>query len=171
MILVALGSNRNGPWGNPRETVQRALRELDRNGMRLLRVSRLMLSRPFGVTHQSAFVNAVAEVASHLPPEALLRRLHAIEREAGRRRGMRWGPRTLDLDLLDWHGVIRPAPLRPALPHPGIAERIFVLQPIAEIAPRWVHPVLRRPAAGLLRRLDRGGEGGEVGNAAPPSAD
>lgn len=122
-----------------------------------------MVSKPFGVTHQAPFVNAVAEVATHLPPAALLRRLHAIERAAGRRRAMRWGPRTLDLDLIDWHGVIRPAPLRPTLPHPGIAQRIFVTKPIAEIAPRWRHPLSHLSAADMLRRLADVREGGEVG--------
>ena len=60
---------------------------------------------------------------------------------------LRWGPRTLDLDLLDYHGLVRRRPRRPVLPHPGIAERIFVLAPIAEIAPGWRHPVTRLTAA------------------------
>ena len=162
MILVALGSNRDGPWGSPRETVGRALGELDRHGLVLVRASRLLVSRPFGVLHQSPFVNAVAEIRSHRPPEALLRHLHAIERAAGRRRGRRWGPRTLDLDLIDWHGARRAPPLRPILPHPGIADRIFVLKPIAEIAPRWRHPVTHLSAADMLRRLASGGEGAEI---------
>jgi 2-amino-4-hydroxy-6-hydroxymethyldihydropteridine diphosphokinase len=166
MILVALGSNMNGPWGNPRQTVERALRELDRDAVKLLRASRLLISKPFGVTHQAPFVNAVAEVVTHLPPEALLRRLHAIERAAGRRRLRRWGPRTLDLDLIDWHGVVRPAPLRPTLPHPGIAERIFVAKPVAEIAPRWRHPLSHLSAAEMLRRLSGVSEGGELQAAA-----
>jgi 2-amino-4-hydroxy-6-hydroxymethyldihydropteridine diphosphokinase len=103
-------------------------------------------------------VNAVAEVESRLSPEALLKRLHIIERLAGRRRTLRWGPRTLDLDLIDYHGVIRrSAP--PVLPHPGIAERIFVLAPIAEIAPHWRHPETRLTAAAMLKKLDHEGQG------------
>jgi 2-amino-4-hydroxy-6-hydroxymethyldihydropteridine diphosphokinase len=160
MILVALGSNQPGPWGTPEQTVRGALLWLNRGGLKLKRASRLLVSAPFGVTDQPAFVNAVAEIETALPPEALLRRLHLIERMAGRRRNLRWGPRTLDLDLLDYHGVLSPFPARPVLPHPGIAERIFVLAPIAEIAPRWRHPVTRRRAAAMLRRLDPGGQGG-----------
>jgi 2-amino-4-hydroxy-6-hydroxymethyldihydropteridine diphosphokinase len=160
MILLALGSNRPGPWGPPEQTVREALARLDGGGVRLKRASRPIVSTPFGVTGQPPFVNAVAEVETALGPEALLERLHAIERMAGRRRTLRWGPRTLDLDLLDYHGLVRMPPSRPVLPHPGIADRIFVLAPLAEIAPRWRHPVSRRTAADMLRRLDPQGEGG-----------
>jgi len=160
MILIALGSNQSGPWGTPREAVEQALLRLNGGGIRLKRASRLLISAPFGVTDQPPFVNAVAEVESALAPGPLLQRLHLIERLAGRRRTLRWGPRTLDLDLVDYHGLIRAAPDRPVLPHPGIAARIFVLAPIAEIAPRWRHPVTHLTAAAMLRRLDPGGEGG-----------
>jgi 2-amino-4-hydroxy-6-hydroxymethyldihydropteridine diphosphokinase len=158
MILIGLGANVAGPWGPPRETVMRALAALDRMPCRLEHVSRLLITAPFGKPNQPPFVNAVARIVTHLPPQALMRHLHAIERSAGRRRGIAWGPRTLDLDLLDYHGLIRGHPRaggrRPLLlPHPGIAERVFVLAPIAEIAPRWRHPVLRQGAAVLLRRL------------------
>jgi 2-amino-4-hydroxy-6-hydroxymethyldihydropteridine diphosphokinase len=162
MILVALGSNRSGPWGNPEETVTHALRELDRNGMRLVGASRLMVTAPFGKPNQPLFVNAVARVSTHLPPEALLARLHAIEKSAGRRRHLRWGSRTLDLDIIDYHGLIRPAPSRLVLPHPGIRERVFVLKPIAELAPGWLHPVVRESAKHLLRRLKGVHEGAEI---------
>jgi 2-amino-4-hydroxy-6-hydroxymethyldihydropteridine diphosphokinase len=119
----------------------------------------LLESKPFGRPNQPNFVNAVAAIETHLPPPALLARLHAIERAAGRRRTIRWGPRTLDLDLLDYRGLTsRGAPHTTArgtlaLPHPGIAERSFVLEPLAEIAPRWRHPVSRATARELLRRL------------------
>ena len=160
MILLALGSNRPGPWGSPEETVRAALARLHGGGIRLKRCSRLIISAPFGITDQPPFVNAVAEIETALSPEALLERLHLIERMAGRRRTLRWGPRTLDLDLLDYHGLVRAPPGRPVLPHPGIAQRIFVLAPIAEIAPRWRHPVSRLTAPAMLRRLDPTGEGG-----------
>lgn len=158
MILVALGSNSNGPWGTPREAVAQALRRLNAGGIKLRKASRLMVTAPYGVTDQPDFVNAVAEVETALPPETLLKRLHVIERLAGRRRTLRWGPRTLDLDLVDYHGRIRRAP-PPVLPHPGIAARIFVLAPIAEIAPQWRHPETRLTAAAMLRKLDQQGEG------------
>lgn len=158
MILVALGSNSTGPWGTPRDTLAAALGHLDGGGISRVRASQLFVTSPFGVTDQPDFVNAVAEVTSSLPPEALLAQLHEIERQAGRERSLRWGPRTLDLDLLDYHGLIRPGPA-PVLPHPGIAERIFVLAPLAEIAPGWRHPQTGLTAAEMLARLDPGGEG------------
>lgn len=158
MILIALGSNSTGPWGTPRQTVEEALRRLDGGGTSLKRASQLFVTAPFGVTDQPDFVNAVAEVDTGLPPEQLLAHLHDIERHAGRERMLRWGPRTLDLDLIDYHGLIRrDAP--PVLPHPGIAERIFVLAPIAEIAPSWRHPENNLTASEMLARLDHAGEG------------
>lgn len=167
MILVGLGSNVSGPWGAPMATVARALKELDLGPLRVAGASRLLITAPMGQQNQPPYVNAVARIESRLPPEALMRRLHAIEHAAGRRRGVKWGPRTLDLDLLDYHGLVRnqrfPAVLsgrRPLLlPHPGIAGRIFVLAPLAEIAPRWRHPVSRQSAAELLRRIAARHEG------------
>ena len=162
MILIALGSNRTGPWGSPRQTVERALAELDRDGLKLEAASRLLVTAPFGHVNQPAFVNAVAMIATGLPPAALMDKLHGIERLAGRRREVRWGPRTLDLDLLDYHGLVQREPAGPVLPHPGIAERIFVLKPLAELAPSWIHPVLGESVDTLLRKLDPAGEGAEI---------
>lgn len=160
MIVIALGSNRNGPWGTPEESVRRAFAHLNRSGLRLKRASPLLLTRPFGRTDQAPFVNAVAIIETALTPASLLARLHAIERLAGRRRTLRWGPRTLDLDLIDYNGRIALPPSRPILPHPGLADRIFVLQPLAAIAPRWRHPVCHQTAAALLKHLDPGAAGG-----------
>jgi 2-amino-4-hydroxy-6-hydroxymethyldihydropteridine diphosphokinase len=162
MILVALGANIDGPWGNPRATVRRALREMDHDGLQLLSASRLLVTKAFGVTDQPDFVNAVARIETRLQPEELLQRLHAIEAEAGRRRGKRWGPRTLDLDLLDYNGMTAKFASGLVLPHPGIAGRLFVLKPLREIAPGWVHPILRRKPATLIRALGSGGAGDEA---------
>jgi 2-amino-4-hydroxy-6-hydroxymethyldihydropteridine diphosphokinase len=151
MIVVALGSNISGPWGTPRETIGMALRHLDRNGLHLIATSKPIVTAPFGRLNQPDFVNAVAIVETRLPPESLMRRLHAIERQAGRKRGLRWGPRTLDLDLIDYKGLWKRR--EPILPHPGIAERAFVLEPLLEIAPRWRHPVTKLSARDMLRSL------------------
>ena len=148
-----------GPWGTPRQAVERALLELDRNRVKLVSASQLIETAPFGRPNQPNFVNAVARIETHLPPQALLARLHAIERAAGRRRTIRWGPRTLDLDILDYRGLIlRGASAATAsgglvLPHPGIVERTFVLKPLAEIAPGWRHPIAQATAAELLVRI------------------
>ncbi len=157
MILVALGSNQSGPWGTPEEIVRRALLELNSGPTKLKAASSLIQTAPFGVTNQPNFVNAVAHIETALSPYTLLRRLHMIERQGGRRRGRRWGPRTLDLDLIDYNGqqITQKGLLQKALvlPHPGIAMRLFVLEPIAEIAPRWKHPVNHKTAVSMIQKL------------------
>ena len=118
---------------------------------RLLARSRLYRTRPFGPVQQGDFVNAVAGVLTQLAAHMLLDALRAIETTAGRVRAERWGPRTLDLDLLvyaqqriDADGL--------SVPHPGIAERGFVLAPLHDIAPTLSVPGVGR-VADLLRRL------------------
>jgi 2-amino-4-hydroxy-6-hydroxymethyldihydropteridine diphosphokinase len=135
------------------------LRELEMQNIRIRSVSTLIETMPFGVTSQPPFMNAVARIETAMSAEALMRALHMLERKAGRRRRKRWGPRTLDLDLLDYHSLIRrPArsSIKPlALPHPGLEQRIFVLAPLLEVAPRWRHPVSHQLAALTLRKLYR----------------
>jgi 2-amino-4-hydroxy-6-hydroxymethyldihydropteridine diphosphokinase len=161
MILIALGSNISGPWGSPEQSVQHAMEALNRDGLKLVRASRLLLTAPFGKPNQPPFVNAVARIETHLPPLALLQKLHAIERTAGRRRATRWGPRTLDLDIVDYHGLRRSSG-KLILPHPGIPERIFVLKPIAELAGEWRHPASHLSAQEMLRRLKGYSQGQEI---------
>ena len=161
MILVAIGSNISGPWGTPQQSVQHAFMAMDIDGLKLVKASRLLLTAPFGKPNQPPFVNAVALIETHLPPLALLQKLHAIERMAGRRRVLHWGPRTLDLDIIDYHGLIRHSQ-KLVLPHPGIAERIFVLKPIAEMTGKWRHPTTRLTAQEMLSKLKGYSEGQEI---------
>lgn len=161
-ILVGLGSNVRGEWGTPVETLEAALRSLSAHGLIVKSCSSIISSAPYGNVDQPIFANAVAEIASSLPPAALLHRLHCIEAEAGRRRGQRWGPRTLDLDLLVYGNLTTPSPGREqwrrgrshplVLPHPEIAFRAFVLEPLAEIAPFWHHPVTGLTAIQMSRQ-------------------
>jgi len=145
-----------------------AIDALEDVGVSVSARSSFMLSAPFGVTGQPVFANAVIAVEAHLPPRALLARCHRVERMAGRERRKRWGPRTLDIDLLSYRRMIMNRHARPApatsfaplvLPHPGIEHRPFVLVPLAEIAPRWHHPVTGLTPAGMLRRLGLQREG------------
>lgn len=160
MILIGLGANVPGPWGKPRQTVERALEMLNMSPLLLVKASSLIVTKPFGVTDQPDFVNAVAQITTDLAPEALMARLHEIELAADRRRTVRWGPRTLDLDLLDYDGLILAGEGEGSghqtalvLPHPGIGERTFVLEPIVEIAPGWRHPVTGLSAGAILQQL------------------
>jgi len=133
--FVGLGSN----LGEPRRQVERAFDELAAlASTRLVARSPSYRSAPWGVTEQPAFVNAVAELDTYLPPRELLQALLAIERRYGRvRDGTRWGPRTLDLDLLAC-GDLRIDEPGLVLPHPQIARRAFVLVPLAQVAPDFV---------------------------------
>lgn len=126
--------------------------------MRVLARSRRYRSAPVGPP-QPDYVNGCALLAVMLEPEDLLERLLATERRLGRVRGERRGPRCLDLDLL-LMGDRRPSTPRLTLPHPRLRERVFVLVPLAEIAPAWIDPVSDRNVADLAAALR--GEGGLV---------
>lgn len=148
--FVALGGNLGDTRGYLRQALD-ALAQLPQS--RLLAVSRFYRTPPWGVREQPAFLNAAAELETYLAPHALLEALLQIERAAGRvREGERWGPRTLDLDLLHVDGVVM-HDARLTLPHPRIAERAFVLLPLAELAPGLELPGQGRVAA-LLAAVD-----------------
>lgn len=151
--FVALGGN----LGDTRAFLQLALERLERlPGSRLLAHSRFYRTPPWGMRAQPAFLNAAAMLDTALAPHALLDALLEIERAAGRvREGERWGPRTLDLDLLHMDGVLLSGP-RLTLPHPRIAERAFVLLPLAELAPDLELPGQGRVDA-LLAAADTDG--------------
>ncbi|HKG75030.1 MAG TPA: 2-amino-4-hydroxy-6-hydroxymethyldihydropteridine diphosphokinase [Aestuariivirgaceae bacterium] len=158
MILIGLGSNLDGAWGPPSSMLRRAIGYLNASGCRLVSASAFVRTSAYGKTDQPDFLNAVARIATRKTPEALLDYLQSIEKEAGRRRGERWSPRSLDLDILDFNGIVRETP-PPVLPHPGIPHRPFVLRPIMEIAPHWRHPTLGKTAAQMLEPLQAQTEG------------
>jgi 2-amino-4-hydroxy-6-hydroxymethyldihydropteridine diphosphokinase len=145
---IAMGAN----LGDCRATLEEALAALAASpGVRLLARSRWYRSAPVGPP-QPDYVNGCALLAVALGPEALLERLLATERRFGRTRGERWGPRSLDLDLL-LMGDRRLHTPRLTLPHPRLRERAFVLVPLAEIAPDWIDPVSGRSVAELAAAL------------------
>jgi len=123
-----------GNLGDPAKTLRAAAAELGRRAGDLAAASPVYRSDPVGLTDQPPFLNAVAAIDTELDPEALLDVLLAIEAEHGRVRDVRWGPRTLDLDLISFDDVVHDA-LRLTLPHPRAHEREFVLRPLADLAP------------------------------------
>lgn len=139
LAFIGLGSN----LADPRVQVRRALDELAAlPDSRLASASSLYRSPPMGPRNQPDYINAVARLDTGLEPEALLDALQAIEAAHRRvRSGERWGPRTLDLDLL-LYGERRIDSPRLSVPHPGLPERSFVLYPLAEIAPELMIPGL-----------------------------
>lgn len=153
MILVALGANLpTAAYGPPERGLQEALRRLGARGAATQARSRLWRTAPVPASDQPDYLNAVARLDTTLGPEALLAEMLAVERELGRERGVRWGPRTIDLDLLAYEDVIRDAPDL-TLPHPRLVGRAFVLLPLAEAAPGWRHPVLGVTVEELIARL------------------
>ncbi len=122
-------------------------------GTRLCGLSRWFLTAPVPPSGQPPYVNAVATLlVERIDPAELLAQLMAVETACGRQRSVPNAARTLDLDLIAIGGMIRAAP-DPILPHPRAHLRGFVLAPLADVAPDWVHPVLRRTATELLAAL------------------
>ncbi len=140
IAYIGLGSN----LGDRRASIERALERL-----RPLRVSSIVETEPWGRADQPTFLNAVAEIVTDLEPEALMTRLAAIERDLGRARAERWGPRTIDLDLLLYGDAeIRGDNL--TVPHPRLTQRRFVLEGLAELCPDRAVPGTGRTVRQLL---------------------
>ncbi len=154
-IFIGLGANLPSPAGGPAATIKAALTELERRGVHVRRRSNLWRSAPVPASDQPWYVNGVAEVATSMPAPELLALMHRIEGKFGRVRGQPGAARTLDLDLIDHGGEKRLGP-PPILPHPRLAERAFVLYPLAEIAPGWRHPVAGTPLHALISALPTG---------------
>ena len=156
-ILVGLGANLPSLLhGRPAATLEAALKVLAARGLRVLSRSRWWESSPVPASDQPWYVNGVTEVATPLGPEALLALLHEVEAEFGRVRSLPNAPRVLDLDLLAHGTAVREGPVPPVLPHPRLAGRGFVLFPLAEIWPRWRHPLTGRSVAEMIAELPVG---------------
>lgn len=147
--FIAMGSNLGDKQAYIRGGIEQLRCDED---IQIIRVSDLIVTKPYGGVEQDDFVNGCMEIRTLLTPDELLDRLQAAEQAANRVRLVHWGPRTLDMDLLfydDWQiGTDRLS-----VPHPEIPKRDFVLIPMAQIAPWFVHPVLRKNMGQLLEEL------------------
>ncbi len=148
-VYVGLGSN----LGQPRDNLRAGLEGMDRlPGYQRLALSSCYLTAPVGPQDQPPFYNAVARGTYTGQPRALLEGLLKIEAQLGRRRDRHWGPRTLDLDILLFGDMVIEEPDL-ALPHPEMAGRVFVLAPLAELAPDLALPRWGQTAGQLLARM------------------
>ncbi len=151
--FIGLGSN----LGDRLENLRRALAEMEKAEIGVVKMSSIYETEPYGVKNQNSFLNMVVEAQTGLCPRDLLATLLRIEKQMGRKRDKKWGPRIIDLDILFYDDLILDAEdLK--IPHPDIANRIFVLLPMFEIAPDYIHPVEKKSIGRLLTEyLSRAG--------------
>lgn len=142
-VYIGLGSNLGDRVGN----LEKACRFLDCSEK-----SKICETEPFGVKNQPKFLNTVCAIETDLTPQDLLSHVKKIERKLGRRKRAKWGPREIDIDILFYGDEIIDEPdLK--IPHPGIPERRFVLEPLFKIAPDFIHPVLKKTVRQMLAEL------------------
>lgn len=151
MSLAYLGVGSN--VGDRRAAIELAASELSRlPGTRLIRTSTLIETDPVGMSDTGKFLNGVFEIETSLAPQNLLAEMLKIESKAGRLppgERIKWGPRTLDLDILLYDDLILSAPDL-SIPHPHMHTRWFMLKPLCELAPAKTHPILKKTIAQLL---------------------
>jgi len=149
---IGLGSN----LGKRLETLSGALDELIQNGCRVSKISRVYQTEPMYVIDQPPFLNAAAKITTQKSPAEFLKQLLLVEKTLGRRRGIRYGPRPIDLDILLWGEQGETVTDTPQLtiPHPRLLERAFAMVPLAEVADEVIHPVGLRSIGDLAAGLN-----------------
>ena len=174
IMWMALGANLTSSVGGPADTLRAALKCLEIQGAVIRTVSSFYSTPAFPTGKGPDYVNAVAEISADWSASEALAHMHAIEAQMGRERGVRWGQRTLDLDLIGHGDLVLPdaqthaewrnlpldqqmtrSPDQLILPHPRLQDRAFVLVPMADVAPDWVHPVLCKSVQELLNTLPK----------------
>jgi 2-amino-4-hydroxy-6-hydroxymethyldihydropteridine diphosphokinase len=148
MGIVALGSNLRGEYESSRALLEAAVARLPMSGFRVIKVSKWWRSSAWPNPADPEYLNGVALVETPLTPREALNALLNLEAEFGRRRGLANAPRTLDLDLIALGRCVMDEPDL-VLPHLRAHERLFVMGPLAEVAPTWIHPVLGETAQAL----------------------
>jgi 2-amino-4-hydroxy-6-hydroxymethyldihydropteridine diphosphokinase len=172
-IYLAFGSNQAVQLKDSVELIERAYEHLTNRGVNITTKSPFYQTPAFPVGNGPDYVNAVVAADTELQPDMLMGLLHEIEQELGRVRVDRWGARTIDIDLLDYKGCVLPSienyiewrdmplevqkttwPKSLILPHPRIQDRGFVLVPLKEVAPNWVHPVSLEGIDVIIAQID-----------------
>lgn len=144
-VYLSLGSN----IGDRAANIEKAIAALNERGVKIVRQSRLYETEPVGIREQDWFLNGVAEAETSVAPQQLMETLLDIEKQMGRHRTIPGGPRLIDLDILFYGNEVIDVP-GVQIPHPRLADRRFVLVPLSELAPGFMHPILRKTASTLL---------------------
>ena len=148
--FISLGSNlKRDNKLSLKENLEIILMTFPENNIFVKKISNWYESEPIPLSNQPWFVNSVVKVSTDKSPEELLYKLHEIENFFGRKRSILNASRTIDLDLIDFQGLIKNDSL--ILPHPRMHLRLFVLLPLQDIEPNWVHPVLKHPLKELIK--------------------
>ena len=148
IAYIGIGSN----LGNREENCQKAIALLIEKNIKITKRSSPYEIEPWGVKEQPRFINMAVEIETNLEPAELLKVIKEIENSMGRREGIRWGPRVIDLDVLLYDDLIlKTGELE--IPHPAIKDREFVLKPLSEIAPDKIHPIFKKSIKTLLIEL------------------
>ena len=149
IVYIGIGSNIEEKRNNCLKAVSLIL-QLREN--QLISQSSFYATQPWGKSDQDWFLNSVIKIKTSLLPQDLLSALQEIEKKAGRKKTVKWGPRVIDLDILIFNEKIIKTPDL-IIPHPFLHQRKFVLMPLNEIAPALIHPVLKKPISELLEGL------------------
>ena len=148
-VFIALGSN----VGDREVNIKTAIEKIRQRGIKVVKISDIIETEPYGYVDQPKFLNAVLQAETLLSPRELLNTLQEIEKEMGRERKIKWGPRNIDLDIIFYNGLIfNDEDLK--IPHPDAHNRIFVIKPLAQIAEDFIHPVLKITVKEILKSLD-----------------
>lgn len=148
-VFLSLGSN----LGDRQDNLHQAIERLQKKGLKVVKTSRFYETQPWGYLKQPTFVNAVIETFTVLSPVDLLRSIKQIEVQMGRAETFKWGPRLIDIDILFYDDLIMVSP-ELTIPHSLVHKRGFVLLPMSEIAPKFVHPIFKKDIETLLEELN-----------------
>ncbi|MGA2142946.1 MAG: 2-amino-4-hydroxy-6-hydroxymethyldihydropteridine diphosphokinase [Brevinematales bacterium] len=147
--VISIGAN----IGERKNNIRSAILKMGGAGI-VLGCSKPYRTRPYGKTDQPCFINMAVTLRTGLEPLELLNSLQKIENELGRIRTVRWGERTIDLDIIFYDSMVM-SDERLSIPHPDIQNRYFVLKPLLDICPEFVHPVLKKTVAEMYKDLQK----------------
>jgi len=147
-VFLSLGSN----LGNRKDYLNKAIEKLRQNNLKITKISNIIETEPYGHKEQGEFLNMALEAETDLKPSELMQLIFKIEEDLGRKRTLKWEPRVIDIDIIFYDSLVVDE-LNLKIPHPDMQNRLFVLKPMQEIAPHFIHPVFKKSIKELLEEL------------------